>query len=1151
MATAPKVNYFDGSGTTTNLVVTTNSGSLIFTGSVDANTIDVQIDFNGSGFVSDPTMVGLDLPNFTVPNLQSIPAGLQLDRGQNIIRLRAIDISGSVSPETIISITVVPDVEIGSVLAPPNGVKMLRRADSIEVEWTNEFTSTATGYNLYASTEAGGSGSGYLRVNADMIPASSQRFVDEIETENKTVTYDWSQTDLSNPNDEVIDKNLSVTVSTNYVIDDALVETKTRNLFPLLSSPNYRLSLSYSRIDTVKRYRFKHNRNDTIISGILNNDIFSVIPNESPLYYVLTAVYYDKTTNVLQESRYSVELAGSQLPLDTNIKGIRIRDQSVVVQDYIKEIQSTEPKLSLIPGSTVREVHIEPLSNEVQKTYFLADFVHRAKSFPALLAIDDPTLSGVSIPVEKSAYKQNLKTALSSNSDTAVQSLIDSSFDSLAKNFGISRKGRQYSTVKQIFYTTKQPTKDLFVAQDAVVSSSSDTSAPRFISKGQSVIPFADAQRYYNPEKRRWQIEVQMVADTPGLAGNVPAGNIDTVVSGASGLLTINEQNAEGGYDVQSNLDLAEEASRAIVGVDTGTHGGYEKVTSSVPGVLDFNVVRSGDAYMMRDYDPIRKKHIGGKVDIYVKGTIERTVQQTFAFQFSVAKNVRFDVIDPINLIFRARDSRLTVSNPIQEMLYNPSENLGLRNHSNLPVTSYDLTGVSFLDYRTIKLNTLLPQPSTFLDDFVEGDYRFRSNNKFTAGIQPVRSVSSVVGESSGALDPVDGFTLFKLQDPLIDGESTGSKDYVEINQVDNVPSGTPIQINDEQHVLIGQIEEPLHSVGINLFTLNVYSQDRTVLYNGPNDPNPDYLITGGSQTTPLKIFRTTFSNIPNGSVISVDYEHDENFDVTYVVNDVLQRVQAAVSKTKHLTADALVKQAIENPMDIELTVQLRPNVDQPTVDNAIRTNYSSMVESRNVGDALHQSDVSASIDDTVGVDYIVQPFAKMTLLDNSMRVRDQIANDYEFIASLSSGVNAVYILTQELPFATTDGGGPNNLHKGVFKDDLIMEMASSMLEVGQGLNRSWIIGKNGAVIVGYSDDATLVPIFITPTAVAEERLRRTANRVLVSLDVSQSPSDTPDFHTFGVSYYVNGDTGSKDVFTSQIEYLTPGDLTITFRKAV
>lgn len=596
---------------------------------------------------------------------------------------------------------------------------------------------------------------------------------------------------------------------------------------------------------------------------------------------------------------------------------------------------------------------------------------------------------------------------------------------------------------------------------------------------------------------------------------------------------------------------------RVLSSLDTGTEGGYEQKAIGTPGLVQVLVVKSGDPDMQRDYDPVRGKHIGGKVDIWVKGIIERTVTETFAFQFDEANNVRFDVIDPINLVFRARDSRLTVNNPISEMLFNPSQGLGLRNHSDVPTQSYDLTGVEIIDYRTIRVSIAIPQPATLLDDFVEGDYRFRNNNRFTASLQPIIRISSVTGEVSGALEPDIGFQLFKIQDPLLEGESTRATDYVEINQVDNIPSGASIPVSDEQHVMIGQFEEPLNSVGINTFTLHVFSSDRTIEYNGPSDPNPDYLIVEGSQTTPLKIVRTAFSNIANGATVSVDYEKDENFDVTYVVNDVLQQLQTRIDKgvnglknAKHVTADVLVKQSVQNPLLNEATVQLAKNADQGTVDSGIRTGITVLTDSRGVGGAIRQSDVVAVYEAVDGMDFVVQPFTRLTLQDGAQRIRDQVPSEFVELPSLEQFANGVYLLTEPLPFDTTDGGGPANVHHGVYKDELIMAMARSLDDVGSAVNQSWIIGRLGAVIPGYSDDATLLPIFITADAVAAERLKRTANKVVVSLNAGIVPRDLPPDHAFAATYIVQGDQGVKDIETSQIEYITPGDITITYRSA-
>jgi len=1150
MATAPRLNYFDNSGTTVNLVVYTNTSSIYLTGALDADTVDVQISINGSGFISDPTLIGLNLPNFSVPNLNSFPAGLQLEAGLNTIELRAVDISGSVSPVTIASITVSTEYNVTLIEASPTGVVMNRFSDYVEIGWTlaqdiGFYTPTPiSGYNVYASTGPGGTGSGYLRLNTQLIPVDNPSEYTESEIDTREVSYDFpfSEQDVAQSLSIKFDK----VSSSDYQFRERLYE----NVYPLLLSPNYRVKLTFSRLEQTRRFKFRHNRNDDLSSGVLNNDTFGFILPYIPIYYVVTAVYVDNERNTMVESRYSEELVGSPLPMDINVRGLRIRDQSVVAQEYIKTLQSVAPELSLIPGSTIREVHIEPFSNEIQKSYFLMDFVNRAKSFPALLAIDDPSNSNFSIPVANSQYKSNLKTALSVPTDTTVQELINNAFDSLAKNFGVIRKGRTLASVNQTFYTTTKPLRDLYVNQGTVVRSGTNPGVPRFMANGQVVLPAASASRYYNYDKKRYEIKVPMIAETAGASGNVPAGSLDSIVSGSFGLLTINEEAAFGGTESQSNLELATESSRVLVSLDTGTAGGYEKLAASIPGVQDYVLVSSGDEYMMRDWDPVRMKHVGGKADIYVKGTIERTINETFAFEFNIARNVRFDVIDPINLVFRARDSRLSVDNPIQEVLFNPSQDLGLFNFSNFPTSAYDLIGVEIVDFRTIRLSLLVPQPDTALDDFITGSYRYRNNNKFTPSVQPVISVSSVVGEISGIISPGNGYLLYKTQDPLIDGESSLANDYVEIKQVDNVPSGDVIIVNDETHVLIGQIEEGLLNIGINLSTILVLSEDRTTIFNGPDTEDPDYSLMSGTSTTAIRIVRTIDSNIPDGSVVSVDYEHDENFEVTYTVNDLLTRLQLEVNRMKHITADVVAKQAIANPLDIQATIQLRPGYEQSTVNNNIRTGYSNLILSREIGEPIHVSDITAVIDNSDGVDFVVQPFAKLTLQNGAQRVRDSIPSFNNFIPSLSRGTNAVYILTDSFPFATVDSGGPENVHKDVFKDNIAMATSPTLNRIGDIVNQAYIIGDDGAVIAGYSDDLTILNSGYTANQIDNVRMELTANKVVVSLDYGVTPADTPDSHSFSVSYFVYNDSGVKDIITSSVEYLNPGNLTLTFRKA-
>jgi hypothetical protein len=1154
MSAVPQIKSIDGPTYSSQMNISTNSGFINLEGIIDKNSIDVQININESGFISDPTLFEFSSGSIRIPNLSSLPDGIPLDRGKNSIRIRTIGNFGEVSPEASIFIDYNPDSSSFVSFPPPTGVQAHRFANKVEIRWSNPsneskqspFSNSASfpdpfGFNVYASTSPSGTGSGYLKINRDIIQSSSPFSKNIVEDPILEESYD------------IEDDGNSNLVVTSILRDQGgkFIDQKSQNIIPLVLTPNARLRVSVSGIREERFYSFSHNRADGIGNGIINNDIFGSVPNEEPIFYVVTALYSDLLTGQIQESRYSSELSSSPLPLDTNVRGINIRDRKKVAEDYIGEVQKSTPTLSLIPGSTVREVHIEPFSNEIQKAYFLTDFVHRAKSFSALLQIDDPNLTGVSVPYADSSYKQQLGASIGISSDIAVQSLINGAFDSLAKNYSRNRRGSKPATVSQTFYTNTKPVRDLTVNQNAIITSSSDSNSPRFRVRGQAQITAVDSQRFYNSERKRYEIKVDMVAERPGSDGNVPAGSLDVIVSGAQGFKTINENSASFGRDAQSNLELAEECIRSNISLDTGTEGGYSDVGRGLSGVVETKIVKSGDSLMMRDFDSVRGKHIGGKVDIYVKGTVERTIQEPFAFQFDIARNVRFDVIDSSQLIFRARDSRLTSSNPISEILYNPSQNFGIRNHSNLPTDSYDLTGIIILDFRTVKLNSSIPQPETHIDDFIEGDYRYRSNNKFVASVQPIRRVSSVVGEVSGSLDQTNGYSLFKLEDPLLEGESTISKDFIVINQVEGVPTGNSIQINSEEHTLIGQFEESLNSVGINSFTVRVFSRDRQTIYNGPSSLDPDYLIIGGSQISPIKIIRTTSSQIPSGGVVSVDYEHDENFTVTYVVNDVLQNLQNSINSKRHVTADVLVKQAVENPLALSATVQLKPNAVQSTQDKLLKTSISNLIDAKKIGIPIYQSDITSYMKLPSGVDFIVQPFSKMTLRDESRRIREKIPSDFIPIPSLSSLGNQVFILTQSLSFNTIDTGGNIYTHKGVFKDGIQMDQSLFMNQVGMSLNSSFIIGKDGAVIDGYSDDATLLNEFGNDTqAITVERIQRTSNRVLISLKYDPVSPDTPDLHGFSVTYSVYKDSGTKDVILSEIEYATPGDIVLTYKNS-
>ena len=132
MANAPQILLRDGSGFTTNLVFTTNQESIVIQGTVDVTTSDIQVSVNGAPFVSDPTLVKFDLPNFTVPNQNNFPDGLVLTPGVNVIKIRTIDIIGSVSPAATVTVTLVQQSDTLQA-DTPSGIRMRRIRGSVNI----------------------------------------------------------------------------------------------------------------------------------------------------------------------------------------------------------------------------------------------------------------------------------------------------------------------------------------------------------------------------------------------------------------------------------------------------------------------------------------------------------------------------------------------------------------------------------------------------------------------------------------------------------------------------------------------------------------------------------------------------------------------------------------------------------------------------------------------------------------------------------------------------------------------------------------------------------------------------------------------------------------------------------------------------------
>lgn len=1148
-----------------NYVLSTTIASRLFTGTIPADAVDVQVSIRGASFTSDPDYITFEGIGFTMPNPSAFPGGLELLPGRNDVRIRAILSNGSVTQEASAEVYLSLETDVGDVAVAPTGIYLERFDDTVKitVDGVETAGSTVVGYHFYASAQPGGGTAGYYRINPALVISG-------------TVVEDVQELSVLSVDASVVVDSEGVTAA-DPLYFRLLGTQEDRNALVLATNFNevmevpentgrFRVETTVSTVRETNRFSFTHDRQGTLstVYPALPQSTLASVPPTDPLYYVVTAVHVlDDETEV--ESSFSPEVLGSPLRVTPNVGSFPQVSRQQMLRSAVQSIYRSHPQVRVDPGSALRDTFLDPFTTEADRIRFVVDFLHNAQSFTTLLAIDDPTLSGTSIPVAQSSYKVALREAFFLTSDAAVQAIIDNCFDKLASNVGAIRDGGKRARGEVTFYVTTKPGSTISRPIGTTVGSGGGS----FRTTSSATISPTGGGRTYNPATGRYFARAFIQANSPGTAGNLAAGQIRVITGNTLQVQVVNEGPTFGGTDRESNLALAERAMRVLSAVDSGTLQGYKDNAINVSGVAQVSIIEAGNALMMRDRNS-DGRHVGGKVDIYLRGQSISKVTDSFAFAFEVGENRQFEPVGDVSALrFRVIDPRVTEAMPLIEMLNLPDLGLVFENATQGYV--FDLTDVQYGPYNEIVLSASYNDPTAHtLGDQFRGSYRYRTSNKFVLTRQPAVEVTSFSGTVTGEVTP-GIYNLYRAADPLDVGRSSLAGDYIQVLEpVDSsgatIPSGTPIVVTDEAHVLLDGIEY-LDNLGANYLTVRIWNNDRTLEYNGPlSNSTRDFTIVPGTEVKPLGFLLTDGSRMASGDTVLVDYSHDENFTVAYTSNAVVSVVQSMLETDSHLTADVIAKWAVEVPVDIEATIAIESNQVPDTVDGRVRTALKALFGAFELGTSIRQGDVIRAIDEVLGVSYPVVPLVKMTYGNGALLVREALTTAIESdafqVPTWSSSTVKVYLIKDALRAATTSAGGAANEFRGVFQDEVrLAHQETAPNYNGYPLMAStggaYIIGSDGIDIPGYSDDATIVASYVLPTNTDERaaeilRLRKslTANRVLVSLTPGGTPEDTPLRHSYTVTYIVSGDTGVKNISPGPISYLVLGNMNFSYDEA-
>lgn len=1116
-----------------------------FTGVLPPNTVDVQISIRGGAFVSNPDLIVFEDRNWSVPNPSVYPNGLELVAGENHIQLRTIDTRGNTSDILDIKVTLVQDNAIYTLSKPPTNISLSRESDQVTITCEGVIDPYVIGYNFYASTEQGGGGVGYSRINFNTVRSGTTAedfdtlqditFLEEVATLDSGVPY-------SDP------QYISVITEQKDILGNVF-QKKEKGVKEIPEgTESLKISYSVSSVRTVTMYSFAHNRfNDesSTVPTVFNSEFLS-IGREEPLFYVVTALFFDEINSVEFESVFSPEVVGTPLSMSLVGNNLPQVSRNQIREDFISSIYRSNPQLRVDPTSVISDTVIEPLSSELERMRFLLDFFNKSTSLAGLLQIDDPQNTGLSIPVRQSNYKTALQAAFRMADAPNTQIFIDNIIEARVQNFGVYRRSSTRASGEVTFYVNQIPTSTIQIPLGTRASGGGGS----YTTLQTGSISLANIASYYNPAQKRWEISLPVQAEGGGSTGNVAQGVVR--VTELSGVQVINNAAFFGGSDRETNRQLIMRSMNAISGNDVGTERGFLQLAADIAGVENIKVVASGHDLMQRDKDS-SGVHRGGKVDIWVRTSNPAQVTDAFAFSYALAKDINFEVVgSPKNLIFQAIDPMLSEDSPLLKLL-SETDRFSFRNGST--GQEFDITGAVVLQYNMIQLSADVDQPEVSYGDVIFGDYRRQEGNTHLLTRQPVESVVEVEGTVSGVL-PSTAYELINPSVPLETGFSVKENSTLRIKGFTadgvRVPSGESLLVSDESHVVLANYPEYLNNLGVDPLTVVVTDLDKTITYRSPTHPSgvSDYTIQENEGGLPVSLYLTENTEIRSGQEILVSYAYDENFTVTYRVSSSVSTTQNIIDQNKPLTADVLVKKSLAIPIDIEATVVTSVGVDSGSVDQTIRTSLANFFASLSLGEPVRQSDIIEILDSTRGVSYVIVPITRMTRQENAMVLREKLVvgqfTDYTLLSAIS-GVSDVFLLENVLDFSAQRNGGLEADFRGVFQDQVLLEtlFQPNNYYIGQGAGRAYIIGDGGLSIQGFSDDATLSNEGTSPNDYESVRKQRTANRVMMSLPKGSVPTD----YSYTVTYYVGYDKGVKNIDPIDAEYLVLGDVSVIYEE--
>jgi hypothetical protein len=383
--------------------------------------------------------------------------------------------------------------------------------------------------------------------------------------------------------------------------------------------------------------------------------------------------------------------------------------------------------------------------------------------------------------------------------------------------------------------------------------------------------------------------------------------------------------------------------------------------------------------------------------------------------------------------------------------------------------------------------------------DIIRVTYKYKKTDPAIFSYQPVDSINSVITSEGDVLQEGTEYLFNKVDDILLTGNSVHAKRSIQLlyDPSTGLPSGNLSDFSE--HIsLVGFEYKQLSKKGIDEHTITVTNIGATIHYY----INTDYVLQlPATQFGYLSISRSLTSTITDGQTVVVSYKYGESVTVSYNTNSLVKVIQDKIEVARHITADVLVKYANRIDVDIEFTIKLKLNASSPVAIDSVSTALYTMFDQKTLGSRINQSDVIAVADDNSSIDYVILPLTKM-VISNGTHIANEILQSNTIWTVYQVGITTSYrTASNTLRYKTAGSTSDISQFWRISANDVPLQLVNSRDEVANGLGRGFIDSDG-------------------------------------SLYTSMKNGSTPAGFSITVAYNVSGETGSKDIVVTDLDYL-------------